>query len=184
MPRVTIVPVLLTALVAALVLPGAGEAAARGLLAPASVCPGGQAVGGAVAAKVRTMRCLTNFARQRRGKPRLRHLPRLDRAARGKAADILRCDEFDHEACGREFTYWFERVGYRGRCTAMGENIAWGTGSLGSPRAIFRAWLASPGHRANVLGAFAELGIGLRTGDLEGNRRAQVWTQAFGSRSC
>jgi uncharacterized protein YkwD len=108
----------------------------------------------------------------------------LDRAARGKSGDILRCDQFDHAACGREFTHWFERVGYAGRCTAFGENIAWGTGSLGSVRNIFRAWIGSPGHRANILGEFEEIGIGLRVGTLEGNSRAHVWTQEFGSRSC
>ena len=91
---------------------------------------------------------------------------------RRKAADILRCDEFSHEACGREFTYWIERFGYLGGgCWRAGENIAWGTGSVGSVRAIFRAWLHSSGHRENILGPFTQLGIGLRVGKLEGNRR-------------
>lgn len=130
------------------------------------------------------MRCMTNYARQRRGKPPLAGHGGLDRAARGKSGDILRCDQFAHEACGREFTYWFGRVGYGGRCTALGENIAWGTGSLGSVRNIFGAWIGSPGHRANILGDFEEIGIGLRVGSLEGNTGAHVWTQEFGSRSC
>ncbi len=39
-----------------------------------------------------------------------------------------------------------DRVGY-----ALGENIAWGTLWLGTPRAIVRAWMNSPGHRANIL---------------------------------
>ena len=33
----------------------------------------------------------------------------------------------------------------------MVENIAWGTGALGTVRAIMRAWLDSEGHRANLL---------------------------------
>ncbi len=75
-------------------------------------------------------------------------------------------------------------MGYGGRCTALGENIAWGTGRLGTARSIFAAWIRSRGHRANILGPFADFGIGLRTGRLEGNSGARVWTQAFGSRRC
>lgn len=159
-------------------------AAPNRLLASPSACPGQGNPGAPVAKQVRAMRCMTNYARQHRGKPPLARLRSLDRAARGKAGDILRCDRFDHSACGREFTYWFERVGYGGRCTSLGENIAWGTGALGSVRSIFRAWIGSPGHRANILGDFAELGIGLRIGTLEGNSGAHVWTQEFGSRAC
>ena len=158
--------------------------APKRLIAPPSACPHQGDPGAPAAKQVRAMRCLTNFARQRRGKPPLARLPSLDRAARGKSGDILRCDQFDHEACGREFTHWFERVGYRGRCTSLGENIAWGTGALGSARSIFSAWIRSPGHRANILGGFEEIGIGLRTGTLGRNRGAHVWTQEFGSRTC
>ncbi len=171
-------------LFAAALLPATASAAPSGLIAPPSACPGQADPGAPAARQVKAMRCMTNYARQRRGKPALVGLPSLDRAARGKSGDILRCDEFDHEACGREFTHWFEQVGYGGRCTALGENIAWGTGSLGSVRNIFSAWINSPGHRANILGDFAEIGIGLRVGRLEGNRGAHVWTQEFGSRSC
>ena len=51
-------------------------------------------------------------------------------------------------------------------------------------RAIFRAWLHSPGHRENILGPYGQIGIGLRSGSLEGNRDAHVWIQEFGSHSC
>jgi uncharacterized protein YkwD len=176
-----------TALALLVAVPAAAASAAavpQRLIAPPSACPGQGNPGAPRATQVRRMRCMTNFARQRNGKAPLAGMPALDRAARGKAGDILRCDRFDHTACGREFTYWFERVGYGGRCTALGENIAWGTGSLGSVRRIFSAWINSPGHRANILGDFAEIGIGLRVGTLEGNAGAHVWTQEFGSRSC
>ena len=44
----------------------------------------------------------------------------------------------------------------------MGENIAWATGKLASPRAIVQSWMASAGHRANILsGSFREIGIGV-----------------------
>ena len=168
----------------ALALPVGAGAAAQGLIAPPTACPNQGNPAAPVGQQVKAMRCLTNYARERRGKAPLAGLPALDRAARGKSGDILRCDQFDHSACGREFTYWFEQVGYGGRCTALGENIAWGTGGLGSVRSIFSSWIRSPGHRANILGGFEEIGIGLRVGALEGNPGAHVWTQEFGSRAC
>jgi uncharacterized protein YkwD len=48
---------------------------------------------------------------------------------------------------------------------ALGENIAWGTGNLGTAAKIQRAWMASPGHRANILRRqFREIGIGIAVG--------------------
>jgi uncharacterized protein YkwD len=124
------------------------------------------------------MLCLTNFARRASGRSALAGLGSLHRAAARKSADILRCDEFSHEACGRDFAYWIERLA---GCRAAAENIAWGTGPLGSPRSIFRSWMRSSGHRANILGPYREIGIGLRVGSLEGNAAAYVWTQDFGA---
>jgi uncharacterized protein YkwD len=126
---------------------------------------------------------MTNFARERKGMSPLTDVTPLDRAARRKSADILRCDEFQHEACGREFTFWMDRVGYLdGSCSWAGENIAWGSGSLASVRSIFTAWIRSAGHRGNILGrAFRDFGIGLRVGNLDDTPRAHVWTQEFGA---
>lgn len=155
------------------------------LLAPASACPHQTSLGDAPAAQERAMLCMTNFARTHSGLAPLRSARPLARAADGKSGDILRCGEFSHEACGREFTYWMRRVGYlRGGCWAAAENIAWGTGSVGTVRAIFRAWLHSDGHRENILGRYADIGIGLRVGRLEGNSGAHVWTQEFGTHGC
>ena len=163
--------------------PGEPGGSAR-LLAPVSACPGQGDPDAANAVQVRAMHCLTNFARRGRGLPVLAAAPVLDRAAGRKSADILRCDEFSHEACGRPFTYWLERFGYLRNCGGAGENIAWGSGELGSPRRIFAAWMRSPGHRENILGSFAQIGIGLRVGSLEGIAGAHVWTQDFGSHDC
>ena len=33
----------------------------------------------------------------------------------------------------------------------IGENLAWGTLSLATPQQIVAAWIASPGHLANIL---------------------------------
>lgn len=166
-----------------LALAAAAAAPARQLLvAPASACPGQSDLSAPVAKQVRAMRCLVNFARQGRGLDPYAASALLNRAAAHKSADILRCGEFSHEACGHPFTYWMETLGYPA-CGA-GENIAWGSGRLGSPRSIFRSWMRSPGHRENILGPFEEIGIGLRVGRLEGYSGAHVWTQNFGSRDC
>lgn len=125
------------------------------------------------------MRCLVNRARTQRGFDSLAAPASLARAAAHKSADILRCSEFSHEACGREFTYWIERSGYRG--CREGENIAYGSGSYSTPRAIFTLWMHSSGHRENILGPYEDIGIGLQVGALEGNRGAHVWTQEFGA---
>lgn len=170
---------IVAALAAALTPVPPAAAGPERLIAPASACPGQTDPTAAAGTQLRAMRCLTNFARRGRGLPVLAGAAALDRAAGRKSADILRCGEFSHEACGREFDYWIERSGYRG--CSLAENIAWGGGRLGSVRAIFRAWMRSPGHRENILGPYEEIGIGLRSGRLDGHAGAHVWTQDFGS---
>lgn len=157
---------------------GAVDSRAPVAFARAAACPGQDEPRAPLAVQERAMLCLTNAARKAAGKAPLTALGSLDRAAARKSADIIRCDEFSHEACGRDFTYWIERLA---SCRGAAENIAWGTGALGSPRAIFRSWMRSSGHRANILGPYREIGIGLRVGDLEGNAAAHVWTQNFGT---
>ncbi len=166
-----VLPVALVA--AALTLPAVADGSA-------SRCSSQAGLNAPSAVQERAMLCLTNRARRSRGLRELTAERSLSAAARHKSADILRCDEFSHEACGREFTYWIERSGYRSCASA--ENIAWGNGTLGGVRAIFRAWMRSPGHRENILGPYEEIGIGLRVGSLEGHPGAHVWTQDFGAR--
>jgi uncharacterized protein YkwD len=170
-------------LLAAAAPPPAG-AARGGLIASSSACPGQTDVRAPAGRQLRAMRCMTNFARRKRGLAPLRQRRALNRAARRKSIDILRCDDFSHEACGRDSSHWFERFGYLRRCSLVGENIAWGSGPLGSVRSLFVAWMRSSGHRANILGRdYEHLGLGLRVGKLEGVRGAHVWAQAFGG-SC
>ena len=71
------------------------------------------------------------------------------------------------------------RVGYE-----VGENIAWGTLSLATPRAIVAAWMASPGHRANILDArFRDTAIGVSPHVPSSHSQGQaggIYTQDFG----
>ena len=128
------------------------------------------------------MLCLVNHARVSRGLEPLAAPAVLARSAGRKSGDILRCDEFSHEACGREVGYWPEQLGYSG---CVGENIAYAIGRTATPRAIFRLWMNSPGHRENILlTSYDDIGIGLQIGEIEGFSGAHVWTQQFGIRDC
>ncbi len=174
---------ILAAALAALVLAPAASAKSP-QLATESVCPGQSSASAPAATQVAAMECLTNFARSSAGLAPFKGSKPLDKAALAKSGDILSCNEFSHEACGREFTYWIGKGGYLKGCWKAGENIAWGTGSYSTPRSIFESWMESPEHRANILGSFREIGIGLQAGTLEGNAGAAVWTQDFGSHGC
>jgi len=153
-------------------------------IAPASACPNQTDLAAPAAVQLQAMLCMTNFARKASGRKPLAKSRPLARAAGKKSADILACDEFSHEACGRDFTYWIKRFGYAKGCWTAAENIGYGTGELGSVREIFTAWMNSPGHRANILGKFREIGIGRQVGTLQGSSGAMVWTQEFGSHGC
>jgi uncharacterized protein YkwD len=129
------------------------------------------------------MLCMVNFARAQSGEGTLEASEELAESAREKAGDILACDSFSHNACGREFSYWMRQTGYMSAaCWRVGENLAWGSGEYGSVRSIFRAWMRSPAHRANILGDYSQTGIELRTGTLDGTPGTKVWAQHFGSR--
>jgi uncharacterized protein YkwD len=112
--------------------------------------------------------CLHNQIRAGRGLPLLRENAKLRRAAAGHSADMVTRSFFDHTAPGgATFVQRIFAARYASRRVAwsLGENLAWGTGSLATPRATVRAWMNSPGHRANILNAgFREIGIGIAHG--------------------
>ena len=173
---------------AAALVPGAGplrpdEAQAAKLIAPAMTCPNRQAGGGAVAMKEarRSMICMVNYARRKKGLRQYRTRRKLTWSAGHKARDILRCG-FSHQACGRPFDYWIRKSRYLGRGGwSTGENIAWGSGRLGNVRAIFIAWMKSKGHREAILsGTFTDVGAGVVRGRFEGTTGARIWVLHFG----
>jgi uncharacterized protein YkwD len=163
--------------------PRAHAASGGVLIAPDSACPSQDRLDAPAALQLAAMRCLTDYARLHAGLPPLGEVEQLDASAAAKSEDVLRCDDFSHFACGREFTYWMGETGYLSEpCWRVGENLAWGSGEQGSAGSIFRAWLRSPSHRENILGEFSQLGIGVRVGDLAGLGTVRVWSQHFGSR--
>jgi len=158
---------------------GTGVARAwQRLIAPKRVCPRESDLAGRSRA-IRTMVCLTNYARSRRGIKRLRTARGLKRSASRKAADILRCDAFSHTACGRSSIWWISRE-YSRRCLWASENIAWGPRWVSGVRQIFKVWVKSPPHLSAILSRrYNEIGIGFQTGEFNGRPTARVWVQHF-----
>jgi uncharacterized protein YkwD len=137
---------------------------------------------------VRATLCLLNHARARHHLKPLRRSRRLGRAARNHSADMARRGYFSHDSrSGASFLDRIRRSGYLRRAGrwAVGENIAWGTGRLATPRAIVRAWMRSRGHRANILnGRFREIGVGITFSApvRVAGRPAATYTTDFGMR--
>ncbi|MCW2960967.1 MAG: SCP-like extracellular [Thermoleophilia bacterium] len=152
------------------------------LLAPTTLCAGQTSSTASVAAQEAAMHCLVDYARGKQGlRPTVANAA-LDLAAERKAADILRCQQFSHTACGRAWDYFIKSSGTR--FTRWGENIAWGSdnGGRSTPRSIMRGWLYSSGHRANILNAsYNAKGIGLVRGRFSGYA-AGIWVQHFGTK--
>jgi uncharacterized protein YkwD len=133
--------------------------------------------------------CLHNRERARHGLPRLRENPLLRRAAERHTDNMVSERFFDHTSpSGSTMVERIRRTGYtkRARSWALGENIAWGSGSLATAAQIHRSWMKSPGHRANILQrSFREIGIGIETGlpvRLSAAQSGATYTTDFGFR--
>ena len=77
----------------------------------------------------------------------------------------------------------FVRVGYPSSAR-VGENLFWGSSTLGSARGAFQGWLGSPAHRHILfMRGWRGLGIGMvRATQLFGAAEVSVWVAQFGSR--
>jgi len=130
--------------------------------------------------------CLHNEIRERHDLPLLRESPRLRRAATGHSEDMTARRYFEHTAPGGATMVdriLRTRYAHSSQGWAFGENLAWGTGRLATPRGVMRAWMDSPGHRVNILRrAYRELGIGVVTGIPSGADRGATYTADFGVR--
>lgn len=165
----------------------AALAAAVALLAPASAsaaCPGADDSPNQVSlgAAERSTLCLLNVERRSHGLPKLRRNPRLDLASKRHARSMAVHHFFEHG----NFVGRIRAANYlRGaRSWTVGENIAWGSGSLATPAEIVDAWMHSPGHRANILSrSFREIGIGVARGAPErGVGDGATYATDFGAR--
>ncbi len=133
--------------------------------------------------------CLMNAERTARGLGRLQAEPLLSRVASSYARQMVRGQFFEHTSPGgstmlarikatsylRDVTSW-----------SVGENLAWGSGTLATPRAMVRAWMQSADHRANLLDRhFADVGVGVAAGapvTLEPGELGGTYVTDFGRR--
>jgi uncharacterized protein YkwD len=175
--------------VVALALASSAGAAAdpyAALVAPSGTCgPAADQLGlDAPAAQV-AMQCLTNYARAQESLAPLQLNPTLNAAGQAKLKSNVSCAEFSHTPCGQPFDTVFSGYVQGASSYQIGENIAWGTGSYGTPRQAMNGWVHSAGHRENILtAAYAELGIGYLPGQtFQGYNGATLWSQEFGLRT-
>ncbi len=133
-----------------------------------------------------TVLCLVNAERTQRGLKRLAQDGRLDSAAARHSTDMVRRDFFSHDApSGSSPSDRIRRAGYLkgARGWSIAENIAWGTGSLATPRSIVRGWMRSAGHKRNILHrGFSAIGIGVALGAPSQGDAGATYTTTFGSR--
>lgn len=181
--------------IALLLLPALLGCIALALPASASAAPCADATIVPAAANVASVKkatlCLLNSERTARGLPRLSSNGQLGKAAQSFSASMVRHGFFDHVSPGGSTLNARVRGGtsyLRGsvRSWALGENLAWGSGELATPRQIVRSWMNSSGHRRNILDRrFRHVGIGVATGapdrDVQG-QPAATYTTDFGTR--
>ena len=129
--------------------------------------------------------CLVNQERTARGLRPLKANRLLAKAARGHAADMVHKNYFSHDSLnGGSFVDRIKKAGYvKGHfLPTLGEDLAWGSGDLGTPREIVQGWMNSPGHRANILDPkFHEAGMGVAFGDVGAGMDGMTYAVDFGS---
>lgn len=110
--------------------------------------------------------CLINRERAEHNLTPLKADPQLEAAAEGHCAELISADYFAHVAPDGETPVdRIKQTGYIANESdgyVIGENLAWGTYTLATPQSIVSAWIASPGHLANILESrYRETGIGV-----------------------
>jgi uncharacterized protein YkwD len=165
--------------------PAARARAASERCAGADAMPGQAAVEDLRAATL----CLMNAERAARRLGRLQSEPLLGRVAASYARQMVRGQFFDHTSpAGSTMLVRIKTTSYLRDVSSwsVGENLAWGTGALATPRAMVRAWMQSAEHRANLLDRhFADVGIGVAAGApvaLEPGELGGTYVTDFGRR--
>jgi uncharacterized protein YkwD len=186
MLRTTLAALLAVALLvpAAAVAKGHHRAAARA----AAVCPDADLVPAAGnLPRIRAaILCLHNEIRAQNGLGRLHARVRLRRAASGYARRMVRDRFFAHTTpAGMTMEERVARAGYvrPGDAWTLGENLAWGSGSLATPRVAVQGWMASPDHRRQILEpSFRDAGVGVALGAPFPAAAGATYTVDFGVR--
>ena len=118
----------------------------------------------------------TNKEREKAGLPVLLPNSELSASALVKVRDMFDEQYFAHESPGGEGAGDLaSRAGYE--FILIGENLA--LGNFEGDKALVDAWMGSPGHRANILGArYKEIGIAVGRGIFE-SRETWLAVQHF-----
>ena len=132
--------------------------------------------------------CLINRARLHYGLRPLHFNPALRNSATRHSKDMVAHGYFSHYGQGGSTVgdrVW--RSGYLARVNVylVGENIGGGLDRRsGSPMAVYRSWMHSPGHRANILDrGFHDVGVGVVRGyPYGGGAGAATYTLDLGMR--
>jgi uncharacterized protein YkwD len=120
---------------------------------------------------------LSNKERRLQGLPQLTSNRQLAAAAQAKIKDMISRQYFEHVSPdGKGPSYIIEQAGYK--YIVVGENLA--LGNFEDNEALIKAWMDSPGHRANILNnRFTEIGVAVGEGTYNGKK---TWfaVQEFG----
>jgi uncharacterized protein YkwD len=110
--------------------------------------------------------CLINRTRAEHSESPLLANAQLEEAAESHCQELIADDYFAHVSpSGETPVDRIEKTGYVPGPSVgyvIGENLAWGTYGLATPQSIVAAWIASPGHLANILESqYRETGIAI-----------------------
>jgi len=132
--------------------------------------------------------CLVNREREAHGESPLQPNGQLQTAAQRHSEEMSLGDYFEHKGLRggtplsrmRAAGYVYSsQIGFE-----VGENLGWGTLWLATPRAIVAAWMASAGHRENILdGRYRDTAIGVSPhppASLARGQAGAIYTQDFG----
>lgn len=142
---------------------------------------------GNLAVMAQSVLCLVNAERADQGLAALTQNGQLDQASQGMANEMVEKVFFSHETPdGRNLADRVEPTGYIPNSDdwVLGENLAWGSGALSTPRAIVNGWMNSEGHRKNILdGSYKEVGLGTKMGSPSPSAKGgTVFVHNFGAK--
>lgn len=118
----------------------------------------------------------TNKERSKHGLARLNENDRLNRSAQLKVTDMFKEQYFAHNSpTGESVADLADDVNYN--YLIIGENLA--LGNFIDDQALVKAWMDSPGHRANILKeSYTQIGVAVFQGYYQG-RRSWMAVQHF-----
>ncbi|GAA3883136.1 hypothetical protein GCM10022243_54720 [Saccharothrix violaceirubra] len=150
-------------------------AAATGLAFAAFLTTAGAASAATTPSFETQVLTLTNKERAAAGCAALKANTQLESSAKGHNDEMAKTGKMTHTGVnGSTPGQRIDEAGYYWRMA--GENVAYGQRTA---EQVVRAWMKSPGHRANILNCgYKDLGVAYTT---DSKKRA-YWTQNFGTR--